>query len=80
MNNGENWYNPYLLTVQLDGILSMQYPEMSSMFRIQLKSANFKTKMVSIGQLQINQITLNKINQQNTNLNLKYSPWMQLQT
>lgn len=48
MNNGENWYNPYLLTVQLDEILSMQYPEMSSMFSIQLKSANFQTKMVGI--------------------------------
>lgn len=46
MNSGENWCNPYLLTIQLDGILCMQYPEMASLFSIQLKSANWQTKKV----------------------------------
>lgn len=48
MNAGDNWSNPYLLTVQLDGILSLQFPEMASMFSIHLKSANWLTKKVSI--------------------------------
>lgn len=46
MNAGENWSNPYLLTVQLDGILCMQYPKMASLFSIQLKSDNWQTKLV----------------------------------
>lgn len=40
MNLGENWNNPYLLTVQLNDILASKYPEINSLFGIQLKSMN----------------------------------------
>lgn len=40
MNLGENWNNSYLLTVQLNEILASKYPDVNSLFSIQLKSVN----------------------------------------
>lgn len=44
MNLGENWNNSYLLTVQLNDILASKYPDINSLFSIQLKSVNCAEK------------------------------------
>lgn len=44
MNLGENWNNPYLLTVQLNEILTSKYPDVHSLFSVQLKSVNSHEK------------------------------------
>lgn len=34
----ENWANPFLLSVQLDDIMSSKFPELSSLFRVEIQS------------------------------------------
>lgn len=58
MNDGENWNNSYLLTVQLDNILTTKYPEMHSMFSIQLTAndSHAKTYLNAIKDITINYV------------------------
>ncbi|XP_065364468.1 gamma-tubulin complex component 5 [Calliphora vicina] len=38
IESGETWANPSLLTMQLDDIICAKYPEMSSLFRLEINS------------------------------------------
>lgn len=58
MNAGENWNNSYLLTVQLDNILTTKYPEMHSLFSIQLTATDSHVKPYLKA---INDITINYV-------------------
>lgn len=46
MNSGDDWNNSYLLTVQLDNILTTKYPEMRSLFSVQLTASDSHVKEV----------------------------------
>lgn len=56
MNSGEDWNNSYLLTVQLDDILSTRYPEMHSMFSVSISAPDSHIKETLSA---INDITIN---------------------
>lgn len=47
MNSGEDWNNSYLLTVQLDDVLTTRYPQMHSMFSVKISEADSHVKDVS---------------------------------
>lgn len=46
MNSGEDWNNSYLLTVQLDDVLTTRYPEMHSMFSVEITAVDSHVKDV----------------------------------
>lgn len=59
MNNDDNnWNNPYLLTVKLDGIISLKYPKMKNLFSIQFDGGNANEKIPLDA---INDLTLNYV-------------------
>lgn len=47
MNSGEDWNNSYLLTVQLDDVLTTRYPKLFSMFSVEITAADSHIKDVS---------------------------------
>lgn len=46
MNSGEDWNNSYLLTVQLDDVLTTRYPEMHTMFSVDITAVDSHVKDV----------------------------------
>lgn len=56
MNTGEDWNNSYLLTVQLDDVLGARYPNMHSMFSVQITAPDSHVKETLSA---INDITIN---------------------
>lgn len=46
MNAGEDWNNSYLLTVQLDDVLTTRYPELHSLFSVEITAADSHVKDV----------------------------------
>lgn len=58
MNDGDNWSNPYILTVKLDGIISLKYPKMKNLFSIQFDGGNANEKIPLEA---INDLTLNYV-------------------
>lgn len=48
MNSGEDWNNSYLLTIQLDDVLASRYPNMQSMFSVEIQQADSHIKDVRI--------------------------------
>ena len=44
MNAGEDWNNSYLLTVQLDDVLTARYPSMHSLFSVQIMATDSHVK------------------------------------
>lgn len=47
MNSGGDWNNSYLLTVQLNEVLTTRYPELHSMFSVEITAADSHIKDVS---------------------------------
>lgn len=47
MNSGKDWNNSYLLTVQLEEVLNTRYPEMASMFSVQIEATDSHVKEVN---------------------------------
>lgn len=46
MNSAEDWNNAYVLTVQLNDVLTTRYPSMDSMFSVEITAADSHIKDV----------------------------------
>lgn len=46
IENGDNWNNPFLLTVQLNGVLSAKFFNMNSLFTMQVETRKYHPKNV----------------------------------
>lgn len=46
MNSNEDWNNAYLLTVQLNEVLTTRYPNLNSMFSVEITAADSHIKDV----------------------------------
>lgn len=47
INAGEDWNNAYLLTIHLDEVLSSRFPDIRSMFSVQVEATDSHVKEVS---------------------------------
>lgn len=63
MSEGENWGNPYILTMKLDGIISLKHPKMKNLFSIQLDcpTSSDKLALEAIKDLTINYVVRDSI-------------------
>lgn len=58
IENGDNWNNPYMLTVQLNGILCSKFPDMNSLFTVQVERRSYYPKNVLSPQRSVKLILL----------------------
>ncbi|XP_031634279.1 gamma-tubulin complex component 5-like isoform X2 [Contarinia nasturtii] len=63
MNAGEDWNNSYLLTVRLDDVLSSRYPEIHSMFSVQITAtdSHIKETLSAIADITINYLVRDSV-------------------